>query len=323
MGALPDIQARMLSLLGRRPKRISKQDRAALEKKLGRATETLVTQFGRLQQIDPQAEPGMIAEVIEELFVSLMKIGGMRRKRGEDVLNFLARFAFNQTKPSGHPWLKKAEYEETRKALWDFVVHLHERLGAPAVRSAIDHWAEREGEGHISFVRQLDTAARRFRTRPPVRLTDRLAVDLRTEYQLASGFFEQRLRLLLYLAAEGTSKSKPWSEWRKVLLFKLLESAKIDNDLTKLIGGIDREVRNALAHGAPTIDMVTGTFQFDSGHPIRWTPQKFHERTRALTVTAVALNSLEALIEYAQVHWIIYVIRSLLQHATITGPPTT
>ena len=130
------------------------------------------------------------------------------------------------------------------------------------------------------------------------------------------------MRLLLYLACQGTPESKPWGKWKKVLLYDLLEAAKTDRDLAKLIGGIDREVRNALAHGAPTIDMVTGTFQFDSSvHPVRWTLPEFYERTRRLTVTAVALNSLEALMEYAQVHWLIHVIHTLRQssdHGTTT-----
>jgi hypothetical protein len=200
--------------------------------------------------------------------------------------------------------------------LWDFVVHLHERIGVFAVRSALDHWAEREGEAHLSFVRQLETAARRFRSRPPVRLTDRLAVDLRTEYQLASAFFEQRMRLLVYLSRQGTTKDKPWHEWKKVLLFNLLEAAKTDQDLARLVGGIDREVRNALAHGAPTIDMVSGTFQLDSStQPIRWTPQEFYARTRELTVTAAAMNNMEALMEYAQTHWLISLLRNLHSRA--------
>jgi hypothetical protein len=105
-------------------------------------------------------------------------------------------------------------------------------------------------------------------------------VDLQSEYRLAAAFFEKRLRLLVYLAREGSPKSKLWGDWKKEGLNNLLQIANGDPYLKGIVGGIDREVRNALAHGAPRIDMVTGSCEFeDLGRRTRWTFQPVHVTT--------------------------------------------
>jgi hypothetical protein len=312
IGALPEIQERTFSFLGRRPRRIPKRDRVHFEQKLRTLVHTIAAECEKLAQCDVQADPAKLAFGLENLLTILVRAGGIRRKHGEDVLNMLLRFALRQTVPFRHPWTRTPVYDSTRQAVWRFVVHLHERLGAPATWAAIEHWAEREGEKHMAFVRQLETAVRRFRVRPPMRLTDRLVVDLQQEYRLSSAFFENRLRFLLYLARAGSPKSKSWSDWKKERLNNLLEMAKREPDLATLVGGIDRPVRNALAHGAPAIDMATGCCEFeDSSRNIRWTFDEFFARTRSLTITAVALGSLEPFLEYAHVCWLVWVLRSL------------
>ena len=319
IGALPQIQEQMLSLLGRRPQRITQRDRTALKKKIRKLVESLCAQVRKFGSARLEAEPERLAALLQGVLAAVIQAGGIRRKRGEDTLDLLMRFAFKQTVPPKHPWVKRLEYEDTRRTLWAFVMTLY-RLGASEIHDVVERWAEEEGEDHISFLRQLETAARRFRVRPPARLTDRLIVDLQTEYRFASAFFEKRLRLLVYLAREGSPKSKPWSEWKIERLNNLLEIARTNSSLAPLVGGIDRQVRNALAHGAPLIDMRTGSCTFDdSGRKIQWTFQEFFEKTRSLTVTAVALTSLEPFLEYAHVYWLVCVFRCLRQtdHATI------
>jgi len=312
VSALPTIQARTLSLLGRRPRRIPRAEEGAVADKCRRVALELFARIGELQTINAEKEPAKIGAILEDLLSNLLRIGGIRRKRGEDLLDFLTRFAFKQSEPPRHPWTKRPEYTNTRLALWKFLVHQHGRLGDATLRAAYEKWAEVEGEGHISFLRQLGTAAKRFRSRPPVRLTDGLSVDLRSEYAIVSAFFEQRLRFLTYLARDGTAQAKPWSEWKKVNLNNLLAMAKTDPNLATLVGHIDRNVRNALAHGVPTIDMVIAGFVFaDTNQSIRWTPTEFFERTRSLTVRCTALASFETLLSFAQHYCLIAALRTL------------
>jgi len=312
VAVLPEVQARLMSLLGRRPKRLSRRHQVIFERKLQRFADAMFGEIEQIQNSSAGTEPDKVAGIIECLLSSWFQAAGIRRKPGEDTLDLFMRLALKQTAPPSHPWAKRPEYQRTRQTLWDFVIQMHQRIGLSAVRSAFEHWAEREGEGHISFTRQLDTAASRFRMRPPIRLTDRLVVDLQHEYRLVSAFFESRLRLLIYLAREGTTKSKPWSEWKRETLNNLLEMAKTEPSLATIVGAIDRQVRNGLAHGAPTIDMITGAVVFhDSRRAIRWTFQEFFERTRGLTVTVAALGSLEPFMQFAQTHWLISTLRSL------------
>src|SRR5262249_36296173 len=121
IGALPEIHAKTLSLLGRRPKRIPRTERETIVDGCRRAFNELFLKVQELQTIDPAREPARAGVILEELLANLIRIGGIRRRRGEDILEFLTRFALKQTRPPRHPWTKRAEYTDTRDALWTFI----------------------------------------------------------------------------------------------------------------------------------------------------------------------------------------------------------
>ena len=142
-------------------------------------------------------------------------------------------------------------------------------------------------------------------------MTDRGLLELQNEYTLSAGFFETRLRVLLLCAENAEGRPRTWAEWKSLNLNNLLAMAGRHKSLDPVVGCIDRQVRNALVHGTPIMDVALGTCRFeDLKATVTWTWREFFERTRGLTLSVLAMVGFEALQQLIHIRVIVQNIRS-------------
>jgi len=118
---------------------------------------------------------------------------------------------------------------------------------------------------------------------------------------VCGSFIEQRLKLFVAFTWASEGKPKPWAECKKEKLNNLIQAAEARPDLQPFATIINRNVRNALAHGTPEIDVNAEECRFhDHDQTVTWKFPEFFERTKLLTIGAIALMYFEAIMKYVQ-----------------------
>lgn len=308
------------SLIGRHKPRLSRSDKQQYRRRMRGLIDAATPYLLGLGALSGRlnADEARYA-LLEGLLKVQMRATGIKIGVHEDAFEVQIRLAAQNAKPPSSPWASHPSYQGARTSLSSFVRQLCDRLSPMDLQQLFERWAESDdAKRHIHAIRQLMTAMRRFRANPPQKLTDRLIAELTEEYRTSSALFEQRLRMLVSWAAASTGNLQSWSHWKKQSLKNLLELASTHPELAPLQAAIDRNVRNALAHGGPEVDVNTGEVRFsDRGVGVVWTFREFYERTRDLTLVALAMLSFESLVQLAQCQAMTFALWSSL------APPAT
>jgi hypothetical protein len=314
MGAIPTIRNEIGSLLGRALPRTTAKESAGLERKLGQSIRATVPHFRKMEELKDEPPPDVERfAALDQLMTGILRGAGRKLRPGADPWEALLQLVEKQARPPRTKWAQSPAYGQVQQALRTFLLHLYTRATPAQIFSAIDQWTGTDdARRYLHSVRLLDTAFRRFRIQTPKRFTDRLLLDLQQEYTLSASIFESRLRILVFLAESAEGRSRPWAYWRKVNLHNLLAMAGRHSSLDAIVGSIDRNVRNALVHGVPVIDLNSGTCRFaDLSGEVTWPLAEFFDQTRRLTLSVLAMIRFEPLQQSFQMQAWIRILRQL------------
>jgi hypothetical protein len=323
IGDLPMLGNELASMFGRALPRVTARDKAGLARKMDRVLGSTAPPLKKLEELknDPGADLARCA-ALEQFLASLLRASGRRPRPGEDPWDALLRMAAKAAAPPRARWARLPAYQRVRGGLCGFLVHLYTHAAPAQIFTGIDEWSgSSDARRYIHSVRLLEAACRRFSAEPPKRMTDRRLLDLQHEYMLSAGIFEARLRVLVFCAENAEGRHRSWADWISVNLNNLLAMAGKHKSLDPIIGCIDRQVRNALVHGAPIIDMASGTCRFeDLKASVTWTWREFFERTRELTLSVLAMKEFEALQHLIHLQVIVHNLRAWRQTVPRSEP---
>jgi hypothetical protein len=303
LASLPDITAGLAGLFARPTPRISKERVAQVARRLRRFLSAAKPYLLALGALAGQLDLSRSKYALLEGLIRVQLAGvGVRVPPSEDAWSFLLKLAKKRARADRRLARFKG-YLEVKDSLLVFSAYLVWSVPSQALEEALTEWS-RSGDAKRSaqFVVQLPTLVRQFRTDPPRRLTSATVFDLGNEYKLSSGFFEQRVRLIVYLARIAERKPLSWATMQKWPLKDLLDAAAARPELVPIVAKINRHVRNALAHGTPEVrpDSLEVVFD-DHGKAVRWTIKEFFDNTRGLTIAVCGLAEFEVLMQFEQV----------------------
>jgi len=301
IGAIPIIANELGSMVGRKVPRMSARDRVSLERKLDRFMRSTAPHISKLEELKDR--PGVDLErfvALNQVLTKLLESTGGKLRPGADASEAWLQLAAKQAIPPRAKWAEAPAYVGAQQALWDFIVHLYTHAAPAVIFNAVDEWTGTDdARRYLHSVRLIETASRRFRVQPPKRVTDRLVLDLQHEYTLCASIFESRLKVLVSVAENVEGRPRPWVSWRNENLSNLLAIAGRHRSLDAVVGSIDRHVRNALVHGSPIVELVSGTCRFqDLKGTVNWTWREFFDQTRGLTLSVLAMIRFDSMLQF-------------------------
>lgn len=300
VASLPDLVAYLAGLFAKHTPTVSKRERAQVALRLRRflsAVRPYLLALGALSgELDPlQSKYALLEGLLREQFTA----GGVRVPANEDAWAFQLKLAKKQAR-SNRRLAPFPGYAEVRASLLGFSAYVVRSVPPQRLEEALTEWSKSaDARKCAQLVAHWPSLARQFRIESPRRLTAKIAFELGNEYKLCSAFFEQRLRLIIYLAYIAGNRPLSWAEVQRMSLKDLLDSAAARAELMPIVAKIDRRVRNALAHGAPELRPDSRELLFhDRDKVVTWSLREFFENTRHLTMAVMGLAEFEALIQF-------------------------
>jgi len=299
-GALPVMFTEAVSLLGRRPPRITARHRRGIDRKTREMLESLRVHLLGLMALDPNSDHERVQYALREsLLREQFRMAGRRVPPGRDAHAHLLREMERLARPGSRTIGRDKAYSSVRKAIESLGEELAARLPIGGLTAFRDEWGRSvDAQRYFAFMQNLQALASDALSRPPRRPTPRAVRLLTCEFRDSGAFFEQRLRFIVAASRLGTPEAKPWPEWEREGLYSLLAIADKTPVLLPVSAVAERNVRNALAHGHPLVSGKDWSVSFhDRERTIPWTLSEFFQRTRALTMAAVALSQAEVVLE--------------------------
>jgi hypothetical protein len=243
--------------------------------------------------LEGQISPALAAYSVWEGQVRLtMRLRDTRRH--PDALQFMRARLERAARPSA-AHMRLPGYIEFRKA----VDRLATRTAERSVDSDFDaYWTSwfKLGEARqvLNSIQRLKVATRTWRWLEPKRLTQRLVNQLVQEYRDVAAIFELQLPRMLGIASAIDGTYVPWARLYKPTLMQKLGSAQGNishPELGVLALAIQREVRNALAHGGPVFNAQASRIELQSrGRTVvSWSAEQFFNETKRLLACVLAL----------------------------------
>jgi len=152
----------------------------------------------------------------------------------------------------------------------------------------------------IRFGRALAKESRPWRPHAPARFSGPAVNRIAHEYAFSAKAFETGLRYLASLA-EACDGRERFGWWASAPLAQVIEHAGRLPDLSAVPALIDRNVRNALAHGLAEPRPRTRSIVFhDSSRTVEWSLLEFFDRTRTLTASMIPF------LQYAEIESLVH-----------------
>ena len=303
---MPQLLAELGDLFGKAVPRISRRQRTSFQTTLQRRLTRLIPKFRTLESLSNEPESTEKAERLKEAFRNLVieMFGTPRIRKHSDVdrLDWLVPRVAKLTLRSPPLLARNPVYCEANLRIGRSVAGINSCVSRVAIGRMMDTWAESDDfRRYVHSLRSLSVAAKRFRLFPTKRISDRAAIDLKYEYLGAAGLLEQQLRLLVCLARaeqmQSYADSKNWS------LDNLLTMAATHTELDEIAKHLERNVRNALAHGSPVIERQARRCVFiDRKTQIVWSWEEYFHNTRALTIDVLAYSTFQVHQQLVDVH---------------------
>lgn len=324
---LPDFLVQLGELFARRTPKVSKRQQGRIARTLKRHIRDVRPYLLALGALSGQLDVSQSRyALLEGLLRAQMNAGRTRLPYKEDAFAALLRLTKRLARPNRRVLASFPEYAEVRRSLLEFAAYLVRTATPRLLEGALTEWGRSADlKKYGQFVAQWATLVRQFRIDAPRRITSKIVLELGNEYRVCSGFFEQRLRLLDYLRRIADKKSVTWAEMQKVPLGNLLELAAQRAELAVVAAKMDRNLRNALAHGTPQLLPDSQNLVFhDRDKAVTLNLQPLFSKTRGLTVTTIALIEFESLMQFETVLRRVSILwRGLAQATRRTATSTT
>ncbi len=285
----------MLSTLGKRTKKLTKRDIAALQRKLAQAGKTILPYHLGLAALSGQV-PLNIARYIllERAMAETMAMGGMPGARRKDAFDLLLSKGAGALR-EGKILTGQDAYPGVAALRDRLVAHLAQPENEASLKPVLDHWYESEDcRAIMRYAAQYKERAARFLSKRPARYTQASVLRLCDQYGHHAGLVQQQLRLLLALDHSTHDEPLLHSDVQEKNLDSLVGSGKTSEILRDVSQALDRRIRNALAHGVPAIDLDQRRCTFrDRDKPVDLSFDELFDQTMRLTVTALCLLSID------------------------------
>jgi hypothetical protein len=233
--------------------------------------------------------------LLEGLLREQYRAGGRRIPDDKDAFAYHLDVTARMTIPNPH-FANSRTYAPIREALVAFAAQLVNHVRWPELDNHLTAWTRSsDGAKYAQFIGHWKTLSTQFQRDCPKRITTRQVMSLAREYAASASFFEQRMRLLIYLSRCVEGRPLSWPDMEKQTLKALLDYMESHSTLRVIGGIVDRHVRNALAHGLPEIVPNKSQVRFyDREVTVTWGLVDFFEKTRQLTIGVLALAEFEA-----------------------------
>ena len=313
----------VLAALGRRTKRLTKRDIAALERKLSRSEKTILPYHLGLWALTGQVPLNVARYILlERAMAETMAIGGMATARRTDAFDLLFAKGADSLR-EGKILTGQDAYARVAEVRDQLVTHLGQPEHEALLMPVLNHWyGSDDCKIIIRYGMQYKSRAARFLSKRPSRYTQSSLVRLCDQYAHHAGLLNHQLRLLIALDHSAQGERLLHYDVLEKNLDSLLGSAKTSQAVRYLAQALDRRIRNALAHGVPAIDLDRGRCIFkDRNKPVDLSFDELFDQTVGLTVTTVCLLSIG---QSLQLRWMRQRLDALLRgrvYARGRSPP--
>jgi hypothetical protein len=323
---MPEVMQEMGSLLGFDPRRIPKRfyrQHSRRMKAYFEAIEPMIAAEHAHAAAGREYVPTL--DDLERMLGALLRLSGKRLPKGIGPMEWLEKAIQKWTVPVPARVRRDPDFIVAHGAISDFANRVIVELG-PQFDSLFKEWnATPELQKLMAMMRGWSANAFDFPEPMPRRFTEGQLERVANTYRTLSAFWELRLRFLVWLARAINGKRSPAGDMVRVKLFTLLGEIDADTCLRPLTGYLDRNVRNALAHGRPDWDRAKNLCVFhDMSKTVEWTCAEFWNRTAKLLVTSPALAVLEQLVNARTFGLLVQFLKEAkadVQSSPFTGSP--
>jgi hypothetical protein len=222
-----------------------------------------------------------------------------RRSRSK---NAIALLMLNLDKQAARPagCLSLPGYIEARDAIDACAERTASSVRFDHFLHQLANWAETTAARNVHhFGARFQKTWRLYRWWPPKRITPGMISSLTREYRDWAVLFEQLLVKMVGGAAALRGEQVNWRRLQTRRFVDLEEDVGRElqlPELAHLLAGVDRHVRNALAHGHPTIDTKAKRITLHNGGRVirEWSADEFYVETKRASAYVLAMLQFDA-----------------------------
>ena len=314
--AVPLLVTEMSDMFEKRPPRLTKRDKRAMENGIDQYVRRTVPLIKDLETLD--GDPLRIPEAYEkaEMLIRMWMESAKIKVTGKDSFDTYLR-AFKKYVSLPLEARRVTHFKRVHAGLR----RLTEALAIdPEKQKAANELIQEFGRHHrrqyMRYFHGFETRQRSNRNVGFSRMTRRNITVLTEEYRDGAAALEKRLQLIVGLHHIVKGSPKPYAELRKFGLRNLcdnIESPK-NPELHFLMNTVNPVVRNALAHdGADPLFSKLRVEFVGRSETVSWTIAQFFRNTTRLAQTNISLTYLERLFDYARAEQSIARFRQLVR----------
>ncbi|QRO00885.1 hypothetical protein JRI60_18560 [Archangium violaceum] len=303
---VPQVLTGLGDLLGIKPPPISKKKRSAIRR---RVQQYLLASRGYLlgsQLVDEELSPPLARYAFREGEIRQSLMLGASAEHGEydACVILLRRLQEQAARPDGS---SLPGYAEARDAVDALASEVATVLETRDIRPNLNGWYQLKSANKVMhFSQRIGPVVRHWRRQEPKRLTQGLVVQLLHEYRDSAAIFELLIGRLIGVWLIANGQAVEWHDLDKQGLASHLNrasSGRVGPHLQVLGRGIERGVRNALAHGHPIMNRRNGKVEFHDrgGLAAEWSAAEFYRNTRRLSAFVFAMLAFDS--QFQLVHY--------------------
>ncbi|MCA8937467.1 MAG: hypothetical protein KDB68_14825 [Planctomycetes bacterium] len=304
---VPDILHGFGAMFGFDPRRVPRKDKEEFRRRIFRGFGPMLPFLAIEAHQAGQISDAKFEYVKIEAFMrAQLAAAGRHVPLEKDACEYVLEVSRKAANPYLEGKSRLKSYREAKNGIDLFAERL---VGALFERIEDIHasWLKsKETQKYMAFARGWMNDTIDFPEPLPIRFSEKTIERIANTYRSFAGFWESRLRLIVALQRAVSGESGLPETVQKAPLGHLLESAGSDPALSGLVSRLNRNVRNALAHGRPNWDRAKGLVIFhDRNQDVEWTPHEFWCQTRHLVIGGIALASFDAVLQW-KIRWLYF-----------------
>jgi hypothetical protein len=306
----------MSDMFERRPPRLTKRDKRAMENGMDRYVRKTVPLIKDLETLD--GDPLRIPQAYEktERLIRMWMESAKIKVTGKDSFDTYLR-AFKKYVSLPLEARRVSHFKRVHSGLRRLTDELAiDPEKQKAANQLIQEFGRHHRRQYMRYFHGFETRQRSNRNVGFSRMTRRNITVLTEEYRDGAAALEKRMQLIVGLHHIAKGSPKPYAELRRFGLRNLcdnIESPK-NSELHFLMNTVNPVVRNALAHdGADPLFSKLRVEFVGRSSTVSWTIAQFLRNTIRLVQTNMALTYLELLFAYATLEQSVGRFRHLVQ----------
>src|SRR6266403_288328 len=314
--AVPLLVTEMSDMFEKRPPRLTKRDKRAVEKGMDQYVRRAVPLIKDLETLD--GDPLRIPEAYEkaEMLIRMWMESAKIKVTGKDSFDtYLGAFKKYISLPLEARRVThfKRVHAGLRRLTDALAIDTEKQKAA---NELIQEFGRHHRRQYMRYFHGFETRQRSNRNVGFSRMTRRNITVLTEEYRDGAAALEKRVQLIVGLHHIAKGSPKPYAKLRRFGLRNLcdkIESPK-NPELHFLMHAVNPVVRNALAHdGADSLFSKQRVDFVGRSETVSWTIAQFLRNTIRLVQTNMALTCLEPLFAYATLEQSVARFRHLVQ----------